>query len=436
MAHTKYALLTALIGAFDPNINPNPVTMINRTTDTTATTGNDMSAEMRIYYDDQLIEMAEPYLVHDRWAQQKPIPRNSGKTIQFRKYDPFPKALTPLTEGVTPDGRKLNVTAMESTVAQYGDYVMLSDVLDLTAVDNNLNEAQVQLSGQAGRTLDTITREVMNGGTNVQYGEGSVNGRHLLVGGESSGNNYLTVRAVRKAARFLKSMNAPLINGSYWAIIHPDVAYDIMDDSDWKNPHTYKDTANIYDDEIGKIAGVRFVETTEAKVFHAENLTAAARNLSVKTQISSSTTTVAVNEAISSAEATALAGRYILIGSGKFKIASATAGAANSASLTLASTTPISSAAANAVIYPGEAGAKGRDVYSTMIFGANAYGVTEVKGGGLQFIVKQLGSAGTADPLNQRSTAGWKAIKTAERLIEAYMVRVETGSTFNDNKAN
>lgn len=71
-----------------------------------------------------------------------------------------------------------------------------------------------------------------------------------------------------------------------------------------------------------------------------------------------------------------------------------------------------------------------------MILGANAYGVTEVTGGGLQTIVKQLGSAGTADPLNQRATAGWKLMKTAVRLVEEYMVRIETTSSSNDHIAN
>ena len=81
-------------------------------------------------------------------------------------------------------------------------------------------------------------------------------------------------------------------------------------------------------------------------------------------------------------------------------------------------------------IYPGEAGAEGRDVYATLILGDNAYGTTELAGGGLEHIVKQLGSAGTADPLNQRATVGWKATKVAARLVEAFMVRIETASTF------
>lgn len=82
-----------------------------------------------------------------------------------------------------------------------------------------------------------------------------------------------------------------------------------------------------------------------------------------------------------------------------------------------------------------KAGATSGDVYSTLVLGDNAYGVTEIEGGGLQHITKQLGSSGTSDPLNQRATAGWKAIKTAERLVENYMVRIETASTF-DSGAN
>ena len=83
-------------------------------------------------------------------------------------------------------------------------------------------------------------------------------------------------------------------------------------------------------------------------------------------------------------------------------------------------------------VYPGEAGLAGRDVYSTLIIGENAYGTTEIAGGGLEHIVKQLGSAGAADPLNQRGSCGWKATKAAVRLVEPYMIRIETASTFNN----
>ena len=324
-------ILPVMLNLFDGNTN--------------VTTDAGLSDEMKTYYSTYLIRLAEPLLVHDQFGQKHPIPKNGGKQIEFRKYDSLPKALTPLTEGVTPNGQKLTMDTITATVAQYGGYVELSDVLLLTAIDNNLMEATRLIADQASKTLDTVTREVLNGGTNVQYAEGQVSARNALVGGQESGNHYLTVDCVRKAVRFLKVMNARRINGDFAGIIHPDVAYDLMSDPKWVNVKTYSDPSGIYEGEIGKIEGVRFVETSEAKVFTGE-------------------------------------------------------------------------------------GASGRDVYSTLIMGADAYGVTEITDGGLQHIVKQLGSAGTADPLNQRATCGWKATKVAERLVEQYLVRIETASTF------
>lgn len=347
----NYTLLPVLLNLFAGNTN--------------VTTDSELSGEMKTYYSDYLIDMAEPELVHDQFGQKHPIPKNGGKTIEFRKYDPLPKALTTLTEGVTPDGQKLEMSTITATVKQYGGFVELSDILMLTAIDNNLVQATKLLGSQAGRTLDTITREVLNGGTNVQYAEGQVTARADLVGGATTDptkNHYLTVDAVRRAVRFLKVMNAPRINGYYAGIVHPDCSYDLMSDPKWVNVKTYSDPEGIYEGEIGRIEGVRFVETSEAKVWEKAGKDASGTN----------------------------------------------------------ETSPK---------------ATSRDVYSTLILGADAYGVTEITGGGLQHIVKQLGSAGTADPLNQRATAGWKATKVAERLVEAYMVRIETTSTFNSDAA-
>ena len=322
----------ALFDAGDSNMN------------TTASEG--LSAEMRTYYSDYLIDMAEPELVHDQFGQKQPIPKNGGTTIQFRKYKPLPKQLTPLTEGVTPEGQSLNVVPLDATVKQYGGYVTLTDMLLMAAVDNNLVQATRLLGSQAGRTLDTITREVINGGTNVLRPNNKSERKDIADEGD-----ILTVDLVKRAVRILKIMNAPKIDGYYVGIIHPDCAYDLMNDSAWVEAHKYTTPENIYEGEIGKIAGVRFVEATEAKVF--------------------------------------------------------------------AKTT---------------ANAQQVDVYSTLILGADAYGVTEISGGGLEHIVKQLGSAGASDPLNQRATVGWKATRTAKRLVEEYMCRIETASTFEISK--
>lgn len=406
MEKAIYTLFGVYLNLFDGNGNTN----------TTNDVG--LSEEMKKYYADYLIDLAEPELVHDQFAQKKPIPRNGGKTIQFRKYDSLPKALSPLTEGVTPNGQKLNMSVIETTVKQYGGYVELSDILLLTAIDNNLVEAVKLLASQAGRTLDTITREVMNGGTNVQYGECKVNARYKLRGGEDI-NDYFTQNCAERAARFLKVMNTPKIGDCFVAIAHPDVLYDLMQDPRWRDPKTYCDPSDLYNGEVGRIANTRFVESTEAKVFHAPDLSASSRTLTVNSVTGA---VVTIKETLTAEDVSAILERQVLIADGCYTVTAATT---NTLTLDESPT-----ATENTVIYPGEAGAKGRDVYSTLILGANAYGTTEITGGGLEHFVKQLGSAGTADPLNQRATAGWKATKTAVRLVEQYMVRVETASTF------
>lgn len=316
------------------------------------TTDSKLSAENKTFYDRALVEEAGPNLIHGQFGQKRPIPKNGGKRFQFRRYASLPKALKPLTEGVTPEGRKLSATAVEAEVNQYGDFVCLSDVLDLTAIDNNVLEATKAVGRQAGLTLDTITRNVLQSGTNVFYcPKVGANGVQTPVTDRSGLDKTctLTVDVVKKVAAMLKAANAPKIDGDYVCILHPYVAYDIMSDPRWEEMHKYTTPENMYQGEIGRIAGVRFVETSEAAVYK---------------------------------------------------------GTENSCPTGLA-------------------------VFGCLFIAQGAYGVTEVTGGGLQTIIKQLGSAGTADPLDQRSTVGWKALQTAEILMEPYMVRVECCSAFS-----
>ena len=300
-----------------------------------------LSAEMKTFYDMTLIDEAQANLVHEQFAQKRPIPKNGGKTIEFRKFAPLAKALTPITEGVTPDGKSLTVTTIDATVAQYGDYITQSDVLELTSLDNTILEATKLLGRQAGLTMDTIVRNKMHEGvSNVTYcPKVASGGVETEVTSRTALDNtcQLTVKVLQQVVAKLRAQNAPTIGGKYVAIIHPYVAYDLMRDPEWIDAHKYAKPDNLYEGEIGEIAGIRFVQTSEAKIF-------------------------------------------------------------------------------------------ANGVFGTLVLGEGAYGVTEITGGGLQTIVKQKGSAGTADPLDQRSSVGWKGIKTAKVLIPNYIVRIESKS--------
>lgn len=408
---------------FDIQLFANPNT---QTTDK-ATTGNDLSPTMKTFYKTSLLENARNEHYYNQFGQKQPLPKNGGNKVEWRKFDTFKKATTPLTEGVTPDGNTVNMTKIEKAIAQYGDYTTISDRLELEAVDPVIVGVTEEHGAQAGDTLEVITRNEVITGTVVEYA-GSKTSRKTL-----TNSDLLTATLVNKAATALKKMKAPTINGKYIAIIHPSVAFDLRESAGWIDVHKYANPTEIYNGEIGELHGVRFIEDTEQKIWKGEPLTEGNANLSVKTNVSASTT-VPVKEAISADEAAALAGRPILIGTVAAEIASATAGAAGSASLTTKAAVTVS---ADDVIYPGEGGAGNVAVYATVFFGKDAWGIIEPSAESLEVIVKQRGSAGTSDPLDQRSTVGWKASHAAQILYDERIVRVESGSSYgSDDEAN
>lgn len=321
---------------------------IQRFATTQATELAGLSTEMKTYYEKRLIDLAEMKLVHNRFGDKYSIPKNGDKTIKFIKHDSLKKAATPITEGETPEGD--NLTVITTTVRQYGNLIPLPEILDLTAIDNNVLQATKLLGSQAGRTLDTITREVLCGGTNVIYApiltytDGKVTGQTEVTSrSQITSAATLTPQLFFQAAAQLDAFNAETIDDSYVAIIHPYTAYDLMRSDEWIEVHKYARPDNIYEGEIGKIGKVRFVESTEAKIT--------------------------------------------------------------------------------------DGGADGAKVFCTLVLGAHAYGVTEITGGGLKHIVKQLGY--DDDPLDQRSSVGWKATHVAKRLVEQYMIRIESGSSYS-----
>jgi len=230
---------------------------------------NTLSPGMKTYYDTELLENARANLYFEQFGRKQNLPANRGRTMEWRKWNTLPRANV-LQEGVIPSGQKMGQTMLTATLEQYGMFVAITDLLDLHHIDDVLLGATEELGASAGETKDILIRNVLQAGTSVMFCDNvAADGTKTQVSeyaGMSSDNCRLTPDMVAKAATHLKKMKAPTIGGKYVAIIHPSVSYDLRSSDDWKDVHKYAATTEIFNGEIGELHGVRFIETTNAKV--------------------------------------------------------------------------------------------------------------------------------------------------------------------------
>ena len=308
-------------------------------TNTNMTTSTGLTPGMQTYYNRELLRTFEPNLVHLQFGENYRMPMNSGITMNMRKMIPVAAKTTALEEGNPGDGKMLAEVAVTTTIQQFGDYARCSDWLDMVHLDENITR-RVQRFGDAGaRSVDALVREELATCTNVIYAGGKTARAQLTAA------DKLTSKELRKAVRTLKKNLAEKFNGYYVAIVGPDTVYDLQEDDAWVKVSEYQDKENIYTGEVGRLFGIRFVESTEAKIFEG-------------------------------------------------------------------------------------AGASSADVASVIVLGRYAYGLTSLKGAKPRVIVKPAGSAGTADPIDQISTVGWKLDGFAAKLLQPeFAVRIECGFT-------
>ena len=306
-------------------------------TDTNMTTSSALSAGMQTYYNRELLRTFEPNPVHLQFGDEHRMPPHSGLVMNMRKLIPLETNTKALSEGDPGESVMLAETEVTVQLQQYGEYARCTDKLDLTHLDMDIMR-RTKLFGDAGaRSIDAVVREELAKCANVIYAGGKASRAELTAA------DKLPSRELRKAVKTLKKNHAQTFGGYFVAIIGPDTMYDLQEDEAFVKVSQYQDKENIYTGEVGRLFGVRLVETTEAKIFEG-------------------------------------------------------------------------------------AGASGADVASVIVLGQYAYGVTSLKGAKPRVIVKPAGSAGTADPLDQISTVGWKMDGFGAKLLQPeYAVRIECG---------
>lgn len=230
---------------------------------------------LQAFYDRNLLERAVPADIHGRFGQMRPIATRSGNQIKFQRYEALAAATTPLVEGVTPSGNSQTVTQITATLAQYGDYMTVTDMVTLTNQDPVLTELGDVLGEQAGYTIDQVRRDVLVAGTNVIYTNGSA--RNTL-------NTVISAVALRTAIRYLGRQNARYVKmmikagqsvstqgvrPAYIGLVHPDTEAQLESIAGYVPITEYSDAMKAEEDEVGSYRNIRFFRSTNCKVFAA-----------------------------------------------------------------------------------------------------------------------------------------------------------------------
>ncbi len=252
---------------------------------TTAFDGtNTLNPLVKDFYDTELLENTRMGRYYAQFAKHQALPARHAGKVQWRKFNTFDKA-GKLQEGVIPTGQKMGMTYVEASINQYGTYVTVSDKLELRGYDDVILAATEEMGASYNETDETLIRDFLMTGTNVIYCDNVNTGSSNAVvdtptgptgmGATAASWSLLTRKMIKKVVTKMKKDKVPKINGSYVAVIHPSVAEDLRNDPQWEDAHKYDATAEIFDGEIGKLEGVRFIENADAPVLGA---TAAYKN--------------------------------------------------------------------------------------------------------------------------------------------------------------
>ena len=407
---------------------------------------------LKTYYDTELLENTREKRVFAQFGMRQPLPKNNGKTVEWRKWKTLPPALKALVEGVNPKGRKLGEIAITKTIGQHGDYVEKTDVLDLHFYDNVGQAITEELGSAASQTMDLLIRNELLTGTNVLVADTVASNGTVTentVRWKLSGVAYRTPDMVAQIATKMEADKVPMQDGRYYiGVIHPYAKYDLRKAEYWTEVHEYAAVEEIFNGEIGELHGIRFMTTTNAPIFAPKPLfTDAQRYLTVASYSGSASDTsatagvataycITVDETLTEDIGKALVGRCMLLEqSAANKELLEIAGVSYASKKIYLMKAPTNTPADGNYLNPGEGGdelhstGKQVAVFASLFFGKDAFGIIDPDGAGLEFIYHDKRVAG--GPLELKSTAGYKFEFAAKILYEERLLRLEHLSKYS-----
>jgi len=236
------------------------------------TTTTQVDPEVGIYFDNILLDRHQPYYVHGYFCQERRIPQKNSKSAIFRRFDNLADALTPLTEGVTPNAEQVSKFDITAVVSQYGKVVELSDDVIITVQDQTSNEVADMLTQNMWSTYDKIIRNML-AATAAQI--------DCLNGVNGNAITELTTTDLELAIDYLTENNgkklSPNIEGrdafatapvwqAYWMIINTALRSNVKNLSNFLSTAAYPRQQSVLESEYGSLDEVRVVMTSEGYV--------------------------------------------------------------------------------------------------------------------------------------------------------------------------
>lgn len=239
------------------------------------TSESDLTNTIKTYYDRMLLETLDPETKYFQFGVKKPLPTSEGNAVNWNR----PRRLgigQKITAGIKPSANELSTILVSALIETYGDYVLLADRVQLTSITNVMDMATRELAKQAAETIDRAIMQAilfhadLTGVSSINVVKTSAN---LIIsnGDTIVGNTYsdtlVAVSDIRRCVGELRRRNTPTFDGqNYIGIINPVISEDLRSDTTWQNWHQYIQPEELYRGEIGRVEGVRFVETNQTPI--------------------------------------------------------------------------------------------------------------------------------------------------------------------------
>jgi N4-gp56 family major capsid protein len=257
---------------------------------TTTANPADVANRLQTFFSKKLLEHAQHTLRLADFAMKAPLPRNSGsKTIRFfRPRAADASQVQKPTEGVAISTfTEVALAYVDVTLQQFAQATKVSDVLKLIDLFPVLQMNIATMGEDCALQMDSFLRDALvanaaasswlPAGQTTLYGSNGAQERfgnaitdittasatryaNLLAA--ASADSKLTRAKALTCVTQLKVNKTPKINGKYVCIVPPQLVHDLRQDADWLDAAKYSSVQKLYNDEIGELDGVRYVEAT------------------------------------------------------------------------------------------------------------------------------------------------------------------------------